>query len=46
MGDDSPSAMRRLVGASGQMLWAASAMKCISEDGLLPATVGLGGPSL
>ncbi|EER01638.1 hypothetical protein Pmar_PMAR002107, partial [Perkinsus marinus ATCC 50983] len=31
-------AMRRLVGASGQMLWAASAMKCISEDGLLPAT--------
>ncbi|KAF4715262.1 hypothetical protein FOZ63_014952, partial [Perkinsus olseni] len=38
-GGDERSAMRRLVGASIQMVWAAAAMRFISEEGMLPATI-------
>ncbi|KAF4720515.1 hypothetical protein FOZ62_024211 [Perkinsus olseni] len=38
-GGDERSAMRRLVGASTQMVWAAAAMRFISEEGMLPATI-------
>ncbi|KAF4758850.1 hypothetical protein FOZ63_017003, partial [Perkinsus olseni] len=38
-GGDEQSALRRLVGASTQMVWAAASMRFISEDGMLPATI-------